>query len=134
MWLASVSLRDITGALVPTAYWNAVNRGNASTLLDSVLRGLGDETRQRQFRMPVTFCRHRAVTEREEAGLPKWWRDAPPCDLAGPPLEVMWTKGIKESLSLQPCADPGRAPLGDDPDIYLIVPCGACPSCKARDA
>lgn len=135
MWLASVSKRKSDGSPIPTARWAVENSGtrrHAERLIEDALRGVGDPTRERQFRMPITLCRHRGLSDAEIEDLPAWWKAAPAIDTAGPPLELQWSRGIRESLSSQPCRDPARQPFGADPELYLIVPCGRCDSCVAR--
>lgn len=132
MWLASISLRDRFGKIIPTENWDDRMRATMESLLDRLLEGVGDPLRERQIRMCITMCRHRAITQREFERLPQWWHDAPAVDLAGGPLEVMWHKGIPETLSTQPCVNPTKEPFGGG--LYLPVDCGECPSCRAREA
>jgi hypothetical protein len=132
VWLASTSKRNAGGKIIGTARWGLGAMNAASRLLDDALHGIGEDERQREFRMPVTLCRHRALTDAEIAGLPKWWHDAPALDVAGPPMEVRWSKGIRESLSLQPCENPTRLPIAAD--VYLIQSCGECRTCRASGA
>ncbi len=95
------------------------------------LDGVGDVTRQRLFRMPITLCLHRVLTDEEVAGLP-----GGECvtaeHLAGGPLEVLW-ETVPGSLSTKPCERPGRKQLDPfRPDLWLIQECGRCPPCEAR--
>jgi len=104
-----------------------------ATLRKTVLGGAGDPERERFFRMCITACLHRGVTQSELRRLPQWWHDAPAVDLAGGPLEVLWSKGVPDILSAQPCAQPCRKLLDPRrPDLYLPLDCGTCPSCLAR--
>jgi hypothetical protein len=143
VWLASVSRWDGPERPLPTSAW-AIQPHEATwrageRVLDALLAGRGDATRERQFRMPITLCRHRALSDAEIAGLPAWWHEAEAIDLAGPPLEVQWSRGIRESLSVQPCRAPSRRklPVKGGPTLaagglYLIEACGKCDTCKAR--
>jgi hypothetical protein len=128
-------MRRKDGSIIPTAVWATEPNGRrraGERVLDDALRDVGDASRERQFRMPITLCRHRALRAEEVTNLPTWWHKAPALDVAGPPLEIQWSKGIKESLSLQPCRSPREEPVGGDPLIYYIIPCEACDSCDAR--
>lgn len=132
MWLASVSARRADGSIIPTEQWTR-GKGRllaAERLIDAAMSGVGDCSRERQFLMPITLCRHRALGADEMRKLPKWWHDAPALDAAGPALRVLWSRGIDEILSLQPCANPGRDYRSKD--VWMLVECGRCPSCIAR--
>lgn len=71
VWLASVTLRDALGGIRPTPTWLLSDYARAERVLGEVLRGVGDQTREVVFRMNLTLCRHRGLTEEEEAGLPR---------------------------------------------------------------
>lgn len=134
MWLASVSVRRRSDEIVSTDRWATRDCGTkraAEKLLDDVLHGVGNPDKERQFRMSATLCRHRALTTAEFECLPKWWHDAPSLDTAGPPIEVMWTRGIPEILSTLPCRNPGKSMV--DKEIYIVVPCNQCDTCVARN-
>jgi hypothetical protein len=141
VWLASVALhhRSASGPIVPTERWvrrtGTINE--AHRLIEQALSGVGDPAREREFRMCVSLCRHRALTEEEAAGLPDWWHDAPAKDVAGGPLEVLWQRGIPRTLSCEPCESPRRRPLpgySRSSGVYIVDECGTCPSCRARAA
>lgn len=135
VWLASVSIRDRHGNLVPSSEWRQDRRTveRLEKIARKVLWGVGDETAERYFRMPITACFHRALTAEEEAGLPLDWQDSPPIDMAGGGVETFWSK-VGDPLTIQPCHNPGRVPIPREPnpDIYTIEECGKCPPCKAR--
>lgn len=134
VWLASLSYRDRHGRLIPSERWiNTTDGDRARRLLFRTLHGVGDEGRQRLFRMPITLCLHRALTDDEVAGLPGGCAVVPQ-NLAGGGLEILW-ETIPGGPSTQPCADPGRQPIDPfNPDLYLLTECGACESCRARAA
>jgi hypothetical protein len=125
--------------MVPTGRWAVVGHptlARGESVLDMVLDGVGDESRQREFRMATTLCRHRALTPAEKAGLPEWWQEAPALDVAGGPLEVLWHRGIPETLSTQPCRNPRKRPLPDGTltdELFLVGECGECETCVDRD-
>ncbi len=101
--------------------------------LDVLMAGVGDVDRQREFRMCITLCRHRALTQGEFDALPVWWHEAPPYDIAGGPVEVRWHRGVPESPSTKPCANPHRERVGSPVErLWLPMDCGACESCLAR--
>jgi hypothetical protein len=131
VWLCSVS-RAAGGRIKATGTWTAEEFAMAERLALSALAGVGDAQRQRAFRMNVTFCVHRAVSEAEGAALPACWADAPGC-LAGGPVEALWSRGIEHRDAAMPCRDPRRI-LADPrrPDLWLPVDCGLCPPCLAR--
>lgn len=133
VWLASLSYRDRHGRLLPSDEWIGTPDGDrAARLLTRALRGVGDEGRQRMFRMPITLCLHRALTDEEAAGLPDG--DTVPQHLAGGALEVLW-ETVEGGPSTRPCANPGRERLDPlNPALYLLTECGDCESCKARAA
>jgi hypothetical protein len=134
VWLASASLRDRHGALLPSSAWiddrreyDRVVKALRRTLVD-----VGDPTRQRLFRMPVTVCLHRALTASEVASLPDEWHAVPPVHLAGGGLEVLW-ETEPGALSTRPCERPTRRALyATRPDLYTIEDCGGCGPCRAR--
>ncbi len=132
VWLASASLRDRNGRIVSTERWSPETFDRVSAGLDVVLDGVGDVDRQREFRMCITLCRHRALTPEERAALPDWWEAAPPVDIAGGPVEVRWHRGIDERPSTQPCTNPRKELIGSG--LWLPIDCGQCGPCLARTA
>lgn len=105
------------------------------TLRTTVLGGLGDRTRERFFRMNITACLHRGLTPRDLRRLPDWWHQAASVNLAGGPIEVIWSRGLPDTPSAQPCANPRKQMISSTrPDLWIPQDCGACPSCVARRA
>jgi hypothetical protein len=96
------------------------------------LGGIGDQTRERFFRMCITACLHRGIRPDELASIPKWWHDAEAIDIAGGPVEVLWQKGVPEIPSAMPCHNPGRQIIGTRLDLWVPVDCGECEPCIAR--
>lgn len=133
VWLASYSLKNGKGKIVPTADFDHKQRVKALETLRKALRGVGDETGERFFRMCVTHCFHRVLSLAEEAGLSEAWKRAEPVDIAGGPVEVFWQHGVPESarLSTSPCENPGHLHLGQT-DLWLPIDCEMCPPCVAR--
>jgi len=135
VWLASISLRDRYGRLVPSSIWREEQRtvDRLQRILSRSLQGVGDKTAQRFFRMPVTGCYHRALTPEEEDGLLDSWRDSSAIDLAGGAIETIWST-VPDTMSVRPCENPGREPIPDawHRDLYFIEECGECPPCRAR--
>lgn len=133
VWLASLS-RMNKGHLLLSEQWTKQEVREGERLLDRWLHGVGDLDRQRMFRMPVTFCLHRALTNEEVEQLPVSWHEAPATHLAGGSVEILWeTESGTEST--KPCDRPGRRqadPLR--PEIYMLIDCGECPPCVARSA
>lgn len=129
VWLASLSMYD-HGVVIPAERWGEIQIERGERLLKRVLKGVGDESRERLFRMCTTMCRHRGLTAAEEASLSPEWKAAAPIHLAGGPLHVYWSKGIPDIPSTHPCHNPGRELLG--PGTYLPIDCGKCPPCLAR--
>lgn len=132
MWLASVSAR-YEGEIVPTTLWTPEVFDGAERVLRTVLAGVGDRWRERFFRMVVTACFHRALTDEEAQGLPQWWQRHPAVHLAGGPVEVFWQHGVpaESLLATMPCEQPGRQWI-KRPLLWVPVDCGQCPPCKAR--
>ena len=134
VFLASISQRDRWGQLVPTGSWTPEQRAAARRRLLEALRGVGDESRQRLFRMNITLCLHRALTDEEVADLPGWWHAAPATDLAGGPIEVLW-ENTPGAASTKPCRAPRRGSFpGAPPELWLPLDCGRCGPCLARAA
>ena len=133
VWLASLSRSNpITRERLPTTRWSPEQFAEAEDLLSDVLDGVGDESAQRSFRMQITLCRHRRVSDEEQARLPMDFWDAPPVGLAGGPVAILW-ETVPGSLSTKPCANPRRKALSlTDPDLWIPIECGECPSCLAR--
>lgn len=141
MWLASVSRHHPRHGIVPTTEWNRTTLREAHGRLVDLLRGVGDTSMERFFRMCVTACFHRALTADEAAGLSAAWKAAPAVDLAGAPVEVIAQHGVPESclVSTSPCASPTKRLLmpkqpGQRWPLWLPQDCGACASCLARAA
>lgn len=132
VWLASASLRDRNGHIVSTERWSSEMFDRVSAGLDVLLDGIGDREREREFRMCITLCRHRALTPQERAALPDWWEAAPAVDIAGGPVEVRWYRGIPERPSTQPCLVPDKQNLS--PGLWLPIDCGECEPCLDRKA
>jgi hypothetical protein len=133
VWLASMSRRDRFGRIVPTEKWSSAQMADAEDQLSTLLEGVGDPLRERCFRMCITLCRHRALSVAEHGSLPAEWHAAPAVDLAGAPVELLWSKGIPTSLAAQPCWFPERVRVGDPlAGLYVPMDCGACDTCKAR--
>lgn len=124
------------GWIFGTADWGLTEYALAERFALSALRGVGDETRQRAFRMNVTYCIHRAVSAEERAIIaqsPAWCNA--PGGLAGGPVEVLWTRGIPHREAAMPCHNPGRLVISASrPDLWLPSDCGRCPPCLARAA
>lgn len=132
VYLASLSRRNTyTGRFVPTSRWSAADRREGTAILDAVLAGIGDPAKQREFRMNVTLCRHRAITDAEWVALPAWFHEREATWLAGGPIEILW-ETIPGSLSTKPCAAPRKEYLAVDPALWVPLDCGVCPSCRAR--
>jgi hypothetical protein len=134
VWLASVSLRDKRGQIVGTSNWTPRQWRYAEDVLKNyALRDAGDERRERMFRMCVTACLHRGIRDDELQLIDQWWFDADAVDLAGGPIEIIYSKGVADVESAKPCWNP-RKQLIDlrRTDLYLPVDCGECPPCQAR--
>lgn len=133
MWLASMSRRGpLRGRPIATGFWDRRTRDEGAALLRRVLGDVGNPARERLFRMNLTLCLHRALTDAEVEALPASFHAAPPVDLAGGPIEVLYESEPGE-LTTQPCAAPIREPLYPG-DVHLWMPldCGTCASCLAR--
>lgn len=136
VWLVSVSRKSIiTGRFVPVVRWTPEQMSEARTLIGDVLRGVGDRRRERLFRMNVTLCLHRALTDDEVAALPGGCAFTS-VNLAGGLVEVLW-ESEPGSDSTKPCEVPIRQPFpGEpfDPDLWLPIDCQKCGPCRARMA
>lgn len=134
VWLVSGSLRDFFGAPIPSARWSTADRELLERTLLDALDGVGDPTHERFFRMPVTACIYRRLTDEEEVGLHPNWKAAPAVHMAGGPLEIL-RETVPGSASTKPCLSPGKDFLGGrDRDLYLLRDCGECEPCLARRA
>lgn len=132
VWLASASLRDRNGRLLPSREWHRTRDGDrARKVLYRTLDGVGDQHRQRLFRMPITVCLHRAATDQEVRGLPDWWRDVPAAHLAGGSVEILW-ETEPGSPSTRPCLAPRDVTLDGWGRLPAIEDCGDCEPCHAR--
>lgn len=116
---------------MPTGEYSKPERERALRLLRQLLSGRGDERWVRFFRMNLTYCLHRGLSDAEIAMLPSRWHQAPAVHIAGGPVEVFWSRGVAPGVvSCDPCHGPGRRYLSEK--IWLPVDCGACPPCLAR--
>lgn len=134
VWLSSISRRGIDGRIIPNALWDERQMKEVRDLVFESLDGVGDPQRQRLFRMNITLCLHRALSQGELAQLPEWWFQKPGVHLAGGPIEILY-ESVPGSLSTKPCANPKKARL---PGLYngeymwIPVDCGVCETCRAR--
>src|SRR6266536_854297 len=133
VWLASLSRRSpLTGRPVATGLWVDQTRQEAIATLRQVLGPAGNRERERIFRMNVTMCIHRALTDDELMALPAYFHEAEATDLAGGPIEILWESEAGQA-STQPCHAPIRQDLGyGDPLLWVPLDCGQCPPCLAR--
>ena len=132
VWLASVSRWNAwTGTPIYTAQWEGRDRSRMLDVLHAVLGEAGEPERERCFRMNLTMCLHRAVSDAELAVIPASWHAAPPVHMAGGPVEVLWSKGVEDTPSTKPCKRPGREPFSG---TWLPIDCGRCGPCRARRA
>jgi len=130
VWLASYSLRK-NGRIVATGRWSQQQRRAATEALKGLLREVGDESAMRVFRMNVTMCLHKALSQRDEVAIPVSWFSGPGRDVAGIPIEII--EETCSSPSTRPCDNPGRLVIDRSrPDLWIPTPCGECPSCVAR--
>ena len=135
VWLASISRRAVLADKpLAVGLWSKQTIEESTALLKRALAGVGDETRERCFRMNITLCLHRALTPAEVNALPDWFHTAPALDLAGGPVEVLWeTEEGWETT--RPCHAPERMSLWPgDPLLWFPQDCGWCPPCQARRA
>ena len=134
VWLASASLWDPrTREPIHTGDWTTKQRARMTNVLRELLGPVGDPSRERCFRMCLTLCLHRAVSDEEAAKAACDWRGKPPRDLAGGPVEVLWHRGVPSVPSCQPCRNPIKTPLDPRrPDLYFPDDCGRCDTCLER--
>ena len=134
VWLASVSHRDHRGDLIATGDWTSRDQERGARILQNALAGAGNPCLEREFRMNVTRCLHRACSAVEVARLPDDWETAPG-GLAGGPVELIRTTGMEVLPAAMPCEDPGQSLLDPRrPDLWVPVDCGRCLPCRARAA
>jgi len=136
VWLASVSRRSplVSEKPISTQLWSAEMRAESEAHLLRLLGPAGNPKRERLFRMQVTMCLHRALTDDEVAGLPAYFHADPATDLAGGPVEILRETEAGWDTT-KPCHQPHRHPLDPrDPLLWLPLDCGQCPPCQARAA
>jgi hypothetical protein len=115
-----------------TGLWTEATMQQSFDLLRRVLGPAGNPARERIFRMNVTLCLHRAISDEELEQLPDWFHAAQPTDLAGGPIEILY-ETEDSGPSTKPCASPVRIPLDrTNPLLWFPGDCGACESCRAR--
>lgn len=134
VWLASISQRRADGRIVGAYRWDTDKIADMERRLRAALVGVGDDSRERLFRMNVTLCLHRAVSEVEYDKTGRDFMDGA-CNLAGPPVASLKVKGFTPTASIDPCDNPKRRlpeTLSYDPNLWIPVECGKCPSCVAR--
>lgn len=131
VWLVSVSYRPF-GIIKGTEQWSEGDFKKAEALAHRVLEGIGDSEKERAFRMNITFCIHRAVSREEIDNLPGSYCDLPG-GLAGGPVEVLWSRGIKHTVSAMPCVNPHRKIINwSRLDLWVPEDCQMCEPCLAR--
>ena len=125
--------------LYPTREWSSTERKAAWKVLRAALTGVGDGARwERMFRMDVTMCLHRGLSDEEMERLPT--RGCPTSHLAGGPVEVFYSRGIPDGLlSCDPCDNPqGQRLAGPNHkhpnpwDLYVYEDCRFCGPCLQR--
>jgi hypothetical protein len=85
------------------------------------------------FRMCITACLHRGIRQDELDQIPQWWFDAEAIDIAGGPVQIIYSKGIPDIESAKPCYSPRKQILDTSRlDLYFPKDCGKCPPCIAR--
>lgn len=132
VWLASISRRTPAGRIIGVDDWAPPVRDRARRALEEMLSGIGDESAQRLYRMNVTMCMHRRVTDEEEAALPLSFCDLPALDIAGGPVEILW-ENVSQRPSTRPCESPRHdVVLPGRPDLWFPGDCGECEPCGAR--
>jgi hypothetical protein len=137
VWLVSVSRRSpLTSRIRTVPTWSEEERQQTIALMRDVLAEAGDRGKERIFRMQVTMCLHRALSDAEIAGLPAWFHAAEAIDIAGGPVEILWENAVGKP-STRPCErprkrllDPGTGQL----DLWIPLDCGLCAPCQARAA
>lgn len=132
MWQSSISRADGSG-IVCTEIWSETQKREGIELLQSVLEGVGDLSKQRLGRFMATYQLHRACTPEEVVSLPESWHRAR-WGMAGAPLELVWST-VETPISSQPCEFPTkRFLLASRPDLWFPEECDVCDSCMARSA
>lgn len=104
-----------------------INEGYA--VLRGILHGVGNPERERLFRMNLTLCVHRVLSEEEKEALPAACKAYRPSHLAGGPIEVI-SETEPGALSTRPCDSPRKRPISAG--VWIPGDCGDCPSCLAR--
>lgn len=134
VWLASYSLRD-KGKIKATGRYSQQERKRAIGRLYGLLRDVGDESHTRVFRMNVTICLHKALTDEESLAIvPGWCFSGRGRDIAGGPIEIL-EESRPGAPSTRPCVSPSRGIIAPQrPDLWFPVDCGKCESCRARAA
>jgi hypothetical protein len=136
VWLASISRRSALhpSKAISTQLWPKQARDEAEAHLLRLLGPAGNPARERLFRMQVTMCLHRALTDEEVDAAGSALRTDPPTDLAGGPVEIL--RETEDGLeTTKPCHHPIRQVLDRRaPLLWLPYDCGTCPPCQARSA
>ena len=136
MWLASISLTRRDGRKLCTPSWDPAIWSRAYRLLDELTKGIGHPDHYRFFRMQITACKHVPLRQDEIDILPPTWHETQGVCMAGGPVEALDSFGLPKGLiSAQSCEKPGHRMLDEssgDPDLWLPIDCGTCPSCMAR--
>lgn len=133
VWLASVSRRR-RGQIRATGTWTRRQFSEAENIAHRALSGAGAPQCERAFRMNITFCIHRALSAEEEESLPAEWCSAEG-GLVGPPVEVLWSRGIDHTTAAMPCRAPSRLIIDPErPDLWVPEGCGKCDVCEARES
>jgi hypothetical protein len=134
VWLGSISRKsNVGGGRLSTQLWSPATMAESIALLRRMLGPVGNPDRERIFRMQITLCIHRALTDEEVQRLPAYFHQEPATDLAGGPVEVIW-ENEEGAPSTRPCAAPrhGSPPGNRNPLIWVPIGCGACEPCRAR--
>lgn len=137
VWLVSLSRTSVlTRQKILVPRWPEDWIRESTKIMRDVLRDAGDESRERIFRMNLTICLHRAISQAEYDSLPPSFHEGEAEGIAGGPVAVLW-ESVPGSASTKPCVNPKRMPLPKTNDLlygWIPLDCGepTCDPCMAR--
>lgn len=141
VWMAFVGVRDMMDRVIATDSWSDHRRACLLDLLRRALSGVGDETRERLFRMQPALCLERALTPAESAEIPAERQALKAAHIFGGPVELF--SSFVDVTAGNPCEKPTRqyhrrqqkrGGFGSiETDLWVPIDCGECPPCLARE-
>ena len=130
IWCASISKARPTGHALDRDRWTEGDFRRARQILDQVLEGAGDPSRQRLCSTLSALYLLRVLRQEEHVeGMVKNTADM---RIGFAPNTIHEDVGMLDRVSGLPCESPSVEHPPDHPDFKIALDCGTCVPCRAR--